>query len=307
MFLALVPMGCFKTMKIVQVNKTLPPISEGLQELGHEIVKVNLRQDEKAILRELEGLKPDLVIFHKLGDKDPMLTREASKKWQTWFWMPDPMFNVWGRARDNVPAHALNCHFCSAPSPIHVKQLWKAIGKKKKVHMVHNVVPPEYRYVEAEKTHDIGFLGTKYKWRQRALTEICKGRSLLLYGGGYPNGKVSGVDYALAVSRTRIQLNMAQREDWPGILSSRSFRILACRGLMLAQTSKDFEGILQPMEHYVPWTTPREAWEQVRYYLDSSTGRDEGEDIAARGERWVLERFLPIHQAKRMREVVNNE
>ena len=53
-------------MRIAQVNKTLPPISEGLEELGHEVVKVNLRQGEKAILGELKKLKPDLVIFHKL-------------------------------------------------------------------------------------------------------------------------------------------------------------------------------------------------------------------------------------------------
>jgi hypothetical protein len=292
-------------MKIVQVNKTLPPISQGFTELGHEVVKVSLNQGERAILREIDRIKPELVIFHKLGDKDPMLTRKASKNYRTWFWMPDPMFNVRGRALENIPQHALNCIYRSAPSPIHVRSLQMATRNNRKVHMIPNVIPDEYRYVEGvEQEYDIGFLGTKYKFRQRALTTICKGRSMLLHGGGYPAGKVSGIGFATAVGKTRIQLNMAQRDDWPGILSSRSYRILACRGFMMAQVSRDFDGMLFPGEHFIAWNTPKEARKISEYYLDTNSGRDEAEEIAECGERWVLDRYRPIHSARKMLEVI---
>ena len=76
---------------------------------------------------------------------------------------------------------------------------------------------------------------------------------------------------------------------------------------MLAQTSKDFDGVLSPNEHYVPWDTPGDAKKKADYYLDLSVGRSEAEEIAERGEKWVLERFLPVHQAKRMMEIVESE
>lgn len=289
-------------MRIVQVNKTLPPISEGLRELGHEVVKVDSKLREDAIVRLVIDARPDLVIFHKCNDKSPEMTRSLARKFLTWFWMPDLFLVVRSpEAERNIVGNARNCHYRSAPSNLHRNQLAKKTGME--VHMVHNVVAPEYRPIpNVTQDYDFGFLGLRTKYRNKMMTEIMpKGSSILLHGGGYPLGKVAGKDYAMAVCRTKIQFNLAQEEKWPGILSSRSYRILASGGFMLAQHSKDFLGILDRDVHFAGFDTVDEAKEKAAYYLNHDKERKE---MAERGRWWVMDHFLPIHSARKMMEIL---
>jgi spore maturation protein CgeB len=61
---------------------------------------------------------------------------------------------------------------------------------------------------------------------------------------------------------------------------------------------------LFPGEHFIAWNTPKEARKISEYYLDTNSGRDEAEEIAECGERWVLDRYRPIHSARKMLEVI---
>ena len=274
----------------------------GFTELGHEVVKVTLRQGEKGIVREIRKHNPDLVIFHKMSDKSPWVTKEISRKYRTWFWFAD-LFQVVRNGEENIIQNARNCHYRSCPSPIPAKQLREKTGKD--VHIIPNVTPVTLGYTRAhgvEQTTDYGFLGTKTKWRQKSLTAICHGHTLLCHGGGYPKGKVNGPSWSEAVAKTRIQINIPQYERWPATLSSRSYRILSCGGLLLSQWSEDFEGMLKSDEHFVAFKNAKDGRAKGEYYLKHETERRE---IARRGERFVMENYLPVHVAQKMLEVVN--
>ena len=134
------------------------------------------------------------------------------------------------------------------------------------------------------------------------LTAICKGgHTLLCHGGGYPRGKVNGPLWAEAVARTRIQVNIPQHQKWPATVSSRSYRVLACRGFLLSQASEDFNDLLTAGEHYVTFKDGKDGRAKGQYYLEHE---DERNRIAEQGKRYVLANYLPVHMAERMLKMV---
>ena len=125
-----------------------------------------------------------------------------------------------------------------------------------------------------------------------ALLQALPDVRLHLYGGywdrhssfsSYYRGFARGRDYRLALSGTKIAVNLVRRANRDGH-GMRTFEIPACRAFMLAERTDEHLALMREDEEAAFFKSPEELVEKVRSYLLNDDARKR---IALAGYHWV--------------------
>jgi hypothetical protein len=98
-------------------------------------------------------------------------------------------------------------------------------------------------------------------------------------------------DYQDVLKRTKIGLNFSQSVD-SDQLKSRVFETMSCGALLMENDNPQTRCYFTPMKDYVPFDSPSDLLDKIRYFLEHE---DERIEIAARGEEKVRSEFDAAH------------
>jgi hypothetical protein len=274
-----------------------------------------------ALLAEAQAFDPHLILIGKGSWIEPSTLRELKQRTQATLvnWMTDDPFNPFASTPQilaSVPCFDL--YVCSAHAP--VMEL-KHQGCGRVLHMMCGYKPsihfPECARTLEEKRRfqsDVAFIGGADAERAVSILRLVRllpNLNLHLYGpywNRYPQlrkywrGHVTGRDFRLALSGTRIALNLvrsANRDD----NNMRTFEVPACGGFMLANRTASHLELLQEDREAAFFSSPEEMADKVSHYLLNHRQRREvaragNEKIVTRGHSWA-DRLRTILDAAR--------
>src|SRR5262249_48762509 len=98
-------------------------------------------------------------------------------------------------------------------------------------------------------------------------------------------------DYQDVLKRTKIGLNFSQSVD-SDQLKSRVFETMSCGALLMENDNPQTRCYFTPMKDYVPFDSPSDLLDKIRYFL---AHEDERLEIAAHGEEKVRSQFDAAH------------
>jgi len=168
----------------------------------------------------------------------------------------------------------------------------------RRVEFIPFAYQPEVHFREcdvADKSVDVTFVGGADDTRIRYFRELVRrsGISLRLYGGGwervpdlarYAGGVITGREYRLAHSRSKIVVGMVRHSNRDGH-SMRSFEIPACGAFMLAERTAEHLEMFRENVEAAYFASPEEFVEQVAHFV---ANEEERTRIAAAGNSLVL-------------------
>jgi hypothetical protein len=177
--------------------------------------------------------------------------------------------------------------------------------------------------VEVYKPHDawpqsmegeVSFFGSQYGayplsgFRDEVLKAVDKEYDLKLYGGNWERvfpGKLTSQAhrdrYALAASGCNIQLCVNAFNNIHRYTSNRVWNALACERLVLQHHFAGAESLLGPgCENVVYFQDTDQCLALIDYYL---AHKDEAQEIAARGRKFVEEAHTYYHRAMELKDI----
>jgi spore maturation protein CgeB len=143
--------------------------------------------------------------------------------------------------------------------------------------------------------YDVTYVGNASPYKAELLSQLTEGLhglNLVLAGHGWDAmakrfplaswrhiGQANGDVYARLVERSRINLAFhfgpAGPEGWHDSVSTRTFEIPACGGFMLHIDNEEVRDFFVDRREVALFTSPQNAVEQIRYYLDHPSERME--------------------------------
>ena len=176
-------------------------------------------------------------------------------------------------------------------------------GLKNCYYFPFDVSSRDFDSVPSEQIRDVAFFGS---WipqgdRQEWLQEINKHIPVDIFSWNYQDWPseftahpaVYGKDFALEVAKTKICLGFSVHPNTWGYWSNRTGKILSCGGFLLYQYAPGMELLLR--EGVVYFSSPQEAVEKIKYYLENEHERNL---IASLGYIQGRDRFTSYERVK---------
>jgi hypothetical protein len=156
--------------------------------------------------------------------------------------------------------------------------------------------PDVHRRVEAERTYDLGFVGTDGGTPRKFYLQALRERYPNSFIGSAPHDQLGQI-----YSRSRIGFNYCPGQD---TLTMRCFEIMACGALLVlnevpGNTHREMGFV--PGTHFVLYRSPPELFGLIDHFL---THEEERRRIAEAGYQETLARHTYVHRVRRMCEIV---
>jgi spore maturation protein CgeB len=256
----------------------------------------------RTLLERVRHLHPDVVLVVKGAYISPKTIRIIKRETNAVLvnYATDDPFNPQANTRDLVKGiSSYDLYVCQKKAIMDDTRrsgcksvTYLPIAYKPSVHF------PEKAATAAEEVHftsDVAFIGGCDSERIpyfRSLVRELPDIDLHLYGGywdrdpvlcGYHRGFAVGRDYRLALSGTKIAVNLVRRSNRDGH-TMRSFEVPACGAFMLAERTEEHLELFREGKEIACFGSTEELLEKVRYYLAHGAER---ERIAEEGYRRV--------------------
>ncbi len=129
----------------------------------------------------------------------------------------------------------------------------------------------------------------QYVYRDQYLQKlISMGCPVFRAGGAQDAYPLSDDMVAQYLRRSKLTFNFTYQSPKKRLLRGRVWESINCGAMLLEEDNASIRHFLEPMTHYVPFASVRDAAEKVNYYLAHEAERHA---IAASGHRVVRERF----------------
>ena len=142
-------------------------------------------------------------------------------------------------------------------------------------------------YPEAQKQHDVSFIGNIYGQRQELLNSIDSQITII--------NNVYGFEHAKAVAASKINLNFCTS----GGASDRIYKILGSQGFLISDDWVGREAHFEDGKDLVIYKNIKDLGEKIKHYLSHDKEREE---IALQGYNTV-QKFNRLNWAKRIVEI----
>ena len=170
------------------------------------------------------------------------------------------------------------------------------------------IYPPVHREVKLKGEEkwrfscDCVFVGTGHPRRRKQIRELMHGLKvkMKIWGNDWPAEFKAGppqyyLNLSKAISGAKVVFNTHYAEHTP---NQRCFEATACRRLLISDSSEGLEKCFKPGREFIPYSSIREAWELIEFYVENEEERNR---IAEAG--W--KRCLRDHTLeKRLREIL---
>ncbi len=236
------------------------------------------RRGDKAFLERIKEIKPDYVVMvlYKAPGSDPMVIAL-----DTIANIHVPIISIWGdlEAEEQLAlAKSLETF------------MWKVVGTANKsicdrMGYVYLHVPKDPRVFNSDdRVRDIdivfsGSYGYGREERQGVMLHLLNNGVKLVHGGSEGGDHFTKEEYADRYKRAKLTLSFSQARGM-NVVNARPFEAMACGAMLLEQESLELAKLYIPFVDYVPWTTPDDLLNKVRYYLEHN---DERTLIASNG------------------------
>ncbi|MGO9059414.1 MAG: glycosyltransferase [Candidatus Binataceae bacterium] len=261
---------------------------------------VHYRALNEALLDRALTFQPDLVIICKGAYVSPATLASIATEMKAFLvnYATDDPFNTRVNTDDLVRSIPVYDLYASTKQAI-IPDLERA-GCKRAIYVPFGYKPSQHFAERALQSgvafeSDVVFIGGCDSDRIpyfETLVRSIPGIRLALYGGywnaspllrKYWYGVAMGRDFRLALSETRIALNLVRRANRDGHVM-RTFEIPACGAFMLAERTDEHLKLFEENREAAYFGSPEELVEKVRYYLKYE---DQRHLIAAAGHRKV--------------------
>jgi spore maturation protein CgeB len=278
-----------------------------------------VKEFNAAVLREVERYKPDLFLAFKGAYlQAPTLRRMGEKGIVRYCFFPD--ISVWGQSPYLIEAlpHYDWIFITKSFGP---KDLESQLGLHNTSYIPHAYDPDVHRpRIPAQRDHaeygcDVSFIGGWCESKAKILEGLVArrpGTKLKIWGDGWQSlsttsclrpfatfRAIFGLAYAMAISCSKINLGLLQdrmgRASSGDLITSRTFHIPACGGLLLHQRTPDLLDIFTEGENCACFDSVEELVSSVDALLADDQRR---RLIAQRGREFVESAHSWDHRAR---------
>jgi len=282
-------------------------------ELVHGVVGLN-----HSLLNSLKIFRPDVIFINKghFGIEGQVLARFLESS-------PHTMLITWtGDQRGEMMEEVLKCakhsHILAhSNDDVGLSGAYKnaGVGVVVEHHCATDIEVYKPHSVWPESMDgDVCFFGSHYftypmsGFRDKVLLTAAKIYNLKLYGGNwvriFPHQTFSGAHrerFAIAASGCKIHLCMNAYDNIYRYTSNRVWNALACGRVVIQHRFSGCESLLGPDgENLRYFDTVDECMDLIGYYLSN---RQEGDEIGARGRKFVSEGHTYYHRALEIKDL----
>lgn len=221
-------------MNVEKINYRTIIKNQGMATLRESIIKASLNND--------------MLVFCKCNGVPNDVIEAASRNCIAVFYMMDAVTHL---QNPEFYGKAKVCDFSVVTRPA-MKQALEDHGITKPIyHIVQGIDPREFHPVEAEKKHDVVFIGTRGEKRDRLHSIIMnQNHSVKTYGHGYGE-IVKGEDFNRACCSAKICLAIPGTDAEIDGLSDRTIRYMATKSCVLTEYWEGIENYFKNDEHLV--------------------------------------------------------
>jgi hypothetical protein len=269
-------------------------LARSFESLGHEILRIDERNNSTFINDNIEVFNPGLVIWTKLMVPDPKKVREFTRKYKTAAWIFDL---YWGYNREyRITSHpAFTADYVFTTDNGHNEEFAKVGINHRCVRQ--GIYTPEC-YMETPKPeYDVVFVGSDNilnSDRQKKLSFIEQNYNLKWFGRLDTN-EVRGKDLNTLYSKSKVVIGDSVYS--PHYWSNRVVETLGRGGFLI---HRDVPGLKGEYPHLVTYDgTNDDLEEKIDYYLSHETERLE---IVKKNFEWVKDNYT---SEKKCQELLN--